>query len=190
LNTGLYGFAKVRSRDGVGIVTETEFTRPAGGVDTYASKWAEVGRASVMRKYSPTAAGYSADIKDVAAFNGAATLFGGNLRLVNRSQNTWESRISQTCNGANCTPVASTPPHPSVYQAHVTQSVEESFELDGSALATTTTSMPLGSIDAYGNRTTVSVVTTDVELPRFRGQVSGYFCNASSVLVCPSVRAA
>ena len=26
LNTGLYGFAKVRSRDGVGIVTETEFT--------------------------------------------------------------------------------------------------------------------------------------------------------------------
>ncbi|MCC7243499.1 MAG: VCBS repeat-containing protein, partial [Acidobacteria bacterium] len=82
---GLYGFAKVRSRDGVGLVTETEYARPELATDKYATKWALVGRPTVVRKYAPASPGFAAPIHDTTAFTGGSSLFGGSLRLVNRT---------------------------------------------------------------------------------------------------------
>lgn len=101
-------------------------------------------------------------------------LFGGSLRLVNRTTNTWRARRSQSCTVANCQPAGTgglavgDPPHPYIYEAHLMVSQEEAFELDGSALAITTTRVgelsgaeDIASIDAYGNPLTVTVSTSD-----------------------------
>ncbi|MCC6194106.1 MAG: VCBS repeat-containing protein, partial [Burkholderiales bacterium] len=155
---GLYGFAKVRSRDGVGLVTETLFWR-LEGAETYELDWPLVGRPKEVRKYAPAIAGYLAPIQDATSFNGASSLFGGSLRLVNRSTSSWVARRSQTCRGAVCVSPVDAPPHPFVYEVNLTGSVDKTFELDGSALASVTTTM--GTIDAYGNPGSVGVESLD-----------------------------
>ncbi|MFO1307539.1 MAG: Ig-like domain-containing protein [Burkholderiales bacterium] len=170
---GLYGFTKTRSRDGVGLVTETEYRR-LEGAETYGANWSLIGRPKFVRRYAPTTAGYSADITNKAQFTGGTSLFGGNLRLVNRTTSTWKSRRSQTCGGSLCASPAAggtnveDPAQPLVYEAFKMVSVAESFELNGSALATTTTtsgtidgSGNITGIDAYGNPLTVGVVTAE-----------------------------
>jgi RHS repeat-associated protein len=148
---GLYGFFKKRMRDGNGIVTESEYLRVAPA--NYATQWTVVGRPSVVRKYAPTPASYVADITNVAAFNGSTTLFGGSLKAVNRASNTWLARDSSSCGFALCGGT------PRVREALLTQTVEESWELDGTALPSMTSAF--GSIDQYGNPQQVTVSSSD-----------------------------
>ncbi|HVO91123.1 MAG TPA: FG-GAP-like repeat-containing protein [Casimicrobiaceae bacterium] len=149
---GLYGFFKKRVRDGNNIVTETEYLRVAAS--SYPSNWAVVGRPSVVRKYAPNPATFVADISQSSAFTGGTTLFGTSLRLVNRSTNSWEMRSSSSC-GSVCGGA------PVIVTSNLSQSVDESWELDGSALPTMTTTTPFAFVDAYGNPQQVTVTSSD-----------------------------
>jgi RHS repeat-associated protein len=150
---GLYGFAKRRMRDGNNVVTETEYQRVAAG--NYPTQWTIVGRPLYVRKYAPSSASYVADITNVAAFNGGTALFNGNLKLVNRSSNTWQPRNSTSCNYASCGGT------PTVREGLLAQTLAESWELDGTSSPSTTTTIPIASIDSYGNPGQVTVSTSD-----------------------------
>jgi RHS repeat-associated protein len=151
---GLYGFAKKRMRDDSGIVTEDEYFRVPGV--NYLANWPLVGRPSLLRKYVPTTLGYVADITQTSSFNGGTLLFAGNLRLVNRANNTWSLRASSSCNNGNLCGGT-----PTVQEVQLTQTVAESWEIDGMALPSTTTTTPLASIDPYGNAQQVTVSSSD-----------------------------
>ena len=108
---GLYGFAKKRMRDDSGIVTEQENFFVIGSL--YPTYWPIVGRPRYVRKYASTAAPgtppYLADITQSTLFNGGVSLFGGNLRLVNRTTYAWIVRNSKSCGATGFTPCGGAP---------------------------------------------------------------------------------
>ena len=114
------------------------------GAENYADAWPLMGRPKEVRKYAPAVAGYMAPDSERVRSPVRSSLFGGNLRLVNRSTSTWAVRRSQTCSGgvicrfSGAHPPDPRPDHPIVYEVNLTGSVDETFELNGSALASIT----------------------------------------------------
>ena len=147
---GLYGFEKRRELDVNGIVTEIVYQRVATA--SFAADWPIVGRPRVVRKYAPTPATYVADITG-GGWIGVNQLFGGQMTLVNRVTNAWSTRLSATCAFVACT---SSPP---IRETLLTATLEDSFELDATALPSTTSTF--GNFDAAGNPQNVSVTTSD-----------------------------
>ena len=139
---GLFGFAKKRSLDSSGVVTETEYNRitPASKYPTY---WPIVGRPTMVRKYAPLGAGYDIATPPESSIQ---------LRLVNQTTTSWTARLSNTY------PCLSFPCLQKVQEAFATSVVQESWDLlNGAVLPKITTTT---SIDYFGNALQV-VVSAD-----------------------------
>jgi len=141
---GLFGFAKKRSRDSSGIVSETEYSRIAAA--TYSSSWPLVGRPIAERKFATIGAGY-----DLAATPEGQS----SLVRVSRTTTTWDSRPSGTyaCQWGPCLPTPR--------EVFATAVVQEGWDLNGAVMPWSSTTTPLESIDIYGNPQTVIVSTSD-----------------------------